>query len=143
MTTTRTRLLIALALLLACAAPALAHPGGHGVAVGESLHVWVNDTTGESMIGTLSFVTGSDAHLEDGTGRIHVWPLASLNRADRALASAFRRRVDDLNGTHPPITRTAPPAASPLLWLLVAGALTAALLFRATRMRHAMLRIPR
>lgn len=139
--TTCKRLLVAFALVLACAAPALAHPGGHGVAIGESLHVWVNDISGESLIGTLSFVTRNDAHLEDGTGRVHVWSLASLNRADRALADAFRRRVDDINGTRPPVTRTVPPPASPALWLLAACALSA-LLLRAVRRRLAMFRVP-
>lgn len=137
-----TRLVTALALVLIAAAPALAHPGGHGHAVGQSLHVWMQPASGESIAGTLLYVADGSAHIEDITGRMHVWPLASLTPADRTIADDFRARVEQLNGVRAPITRTAPRPASPALWLLIAIALTMALLLRATRLRSAPLRVP-
>lgn len=130
----------ALAVMLLSAVPALAHPGGHGVTVGASLHVWVNGATGESTIGSLSFVTGTDAHIEDGTGRIVVWPLTSLSASDRAMAQQFRDRVEQLNGM-----RTTPrivPPPSPALWPIVFTVLTGLLLLRLSRDRGRLVRIP-
>ena len=140
MTRAMIRALVALAVLLSVVSPALAHPGGHGLAVGESLHVFVRPSTGEMLPGSLLFVQDGNAHIEDVAGRVHVWPLASLDRADRAFADDFRARVERLNGLRP--RPPAAPPAPPAIWLLAGAALTGLLVVYATRLRRTLIRLP-
>lgn len=117
---------VALATLLAVV-PVAAHPGGHGVSVGTTLHVWTEPTTGRAVPGSLMFVVGDTAHVEDASGRVHTWPLTSLNESDRALANVFRARVERLNGVRAPAAPQAPPSLPPvsLIWILTIASLTA------------------
>jgi len=135
---------VALALVfcagLVAVSPAFAHPGGHGVVVGESLHLFVRPETGERLPGTLLFVADGQARIEDVAGRVHVWPLASMDRADRAFAEDFRARVERLNGVR--LRVPAPLPTPPAVWLMLAAALTGLLIVTRTRMRSTLIRVP-
>ena len=41
--------------MLMLATPVVAHPGGHGVSVGTTLHVWTEPGTGHAVPGSLMF----------------------------------------------------------------------------------------
>lgn len=139
--TMKRRAAISLTLLLACATPALAHPGGHGVSVGESAHVWRQPASGNTVTGSLLFVVGDQAHIEDITGRVHTWPLASLSTEDRSLAERFRHRVEQLNGVRRPQTLTPRPVATPALWPLLVMAAMAWWLSHTLRVQRRLVRV--
>lgn len=119
-----------------------AHAGGHEAPVGASVHVWTNPQTGESVPGTLLFVSGGNAHVEDLTGRIRVWPIAALSRDDRALAEAFRMRVGRLNGVRTPLElpQGGDPLPVPLVALVALAAASLLLMFRAGASRAVLAR---
>lgn len=141
---TRTPLLILLPLCLVLVAGANleAHVGGHDAAVGTSLHVWTNPQTGEAVPGSLLFVSGGHAHVEDLTGRVRVWPIAALSRGDRAIAEAFRARVDRLNGVRMPAGDPGRPDVipAPLVWMVALAGVSILLMFRAGAPRAVMAR---
>lgn len=119
-----------------------AHAGGHGVPVGTALHVWINPQSGEAVPGSLLFVSGGNAHVEDLTGRIRVWPIAALSRDDRAIAEAFRAAVDRANGVQTPLD--APPGEevipAPLVGLAALTGVSILLIFRTGVSRAVMTR---
>jgi len=119
-----------------------AHAGGHGVPVGTALHVWTNPQSGEAVPGSLLFVSGGNAHVEDITGHVRVWPIAALSRDDRAITEAFRARVDRLTGVKTPVD--APPGEdvipAPLVWLAALAGVSILLMFRAGASRALMTR---
>ena len=123
--------------MLMLATPVVAHPGGHGVSVGTTLHVWTEPGTGRAVPGSLMFVVDGAVHVEDAAGRVHTWPMAALSAEDQALASAFRARIERLNGVRgirpDPMPRTQPTAVpAPIMWWL-ASALLAILCVRLVR----------
>lgn len=132
---TRTRLIVLSFLfgVVLAGGRAEAHAGGHGVPVGTTLHVWTNPQSGETVLGSLLFVSGGNAHVEDLTGRIRVWPVAALSRDDRAIAEAFRARVDRLNGVKTPFEAPTGEEVipAPLVWLAALAGVSILLMFRA------------
>ena len=120
--------LLSLLVLATLAVRAEAHVGGHDLPVGTALHVWIDPTTAEGVPGSLLFVSAGAAHVEDIAGRVHAWPVGSLNRADRALVDTFSARTARLNGISPEATES--PLA-PVAWLGVLACLAGVLLIRA------------
>jgi hypothetical protein len=125
--TVRLPLISVLFLTLAAAAPAPAdaHAGGHHLAAGTTLHVWAAPGTGAPVPGSLLFVSAGHAHVEDIAGRVHVWAVADLHPADRAVVAAFRARTARLNTAVARSVRqqTSLPEPTPPLWLGLAGGL--------------------
>ena len=120
--------LLSLLVLATMTVRAEAHVGGHDLPVGTTLHAWMNPVTGEVVPGSLLFVSAGAAHVEDVAGRVHVWPVDGLNRADRALVDPFSARTARLNGISPGAFESPLP---PVAWLGVLACLAGVLMSRA------------
>lgn len=87
-------------------------------------------------------MSGGNAHVEDITGHVRVWPIAALSRDDRAITEAFRARVDRLIGVKTPVD--VPPGEdvipAPLVWLAALAGVSILLMFRAGASRALMTR---
>ena len=145
MTLRGVRVLCVLGWLLAAGAlgvqPLQAHAGGHPLPPGTALHLWTDPATHEVVPGTLLFVARGEARVEDVAGHTHAWAMAALTPADRALADAFRARVEARHGLPPAIAPQAP--GSPIVWVGAWLALfSAGSLGRAWRRQRRVSRLP-
>lgn len=109
-----------------------AHAGGHGVLPDQELPVWTNRLTGESIRGSLLYVSGDRICLERGDGsRVEV-SLAVLSDEGREsalrlglqIAERNRRLPEDRGLTPVPGRRLPPSAISDLMLLVLLLALT-------------------
>ena len=109
-----------------------AHAGGHGVLSDQELPVWTNRLTGESIRGSLLYVSGDRVCLERGDGSLVVVSLDALSDEGRESALRLGRQVDERNRRLPeerrPTTVTgrqlSPGAISGLMLLALILALT-------------------
>ena len=118
-------------LALGVSAPLQAHLGGHDIAAGMPLHIWTDPSTNAGLPGSVLFVSRGEVHVEDVAGRVHVWAIASLRPADRAVVNAFRERTERLASGSTVGGGSGDPAPPMMLWLVVVACLTGILMLRA------------
>jgi hypothetical protein len=125
-------------LLVVGAIDLAAHVGGHEATPGTSLHVWTAPRTGEWVPGSLLFVSGETAHVEDLRGRVYTWRVVELAAPDRQVVDRFLDRTALVNHPRSPVSYDGPPLT---LWLAVVACLGGLLLVRAGLVAPAMARI--
>ena len=91
----------AVALLLS-ATSAAAHSVGTPARPGATLPTWTDPLTHAVVIGDILFADADAVHIEDLTGRLHVWPVRALSGPERAAVARFTARVAAVNGAPTP-----------------------------------------
>ncbi len=119
-----TTLWLALAIGVALAVSALAHPGGHGQRSDGELRAWTNVVTGETVKASFLFAREGKIYVERASGNAVVFPLNELAEADRQFVEAQIARIQHANQKLAlrTDTQTAMPSWS-FLWLALLGTL--------------------